>query len=194
MADMLLLRIFGRLDLDGTHRAVIESNQAPLEALKREGGPPPTMRLSHSGAECGVMLAEYRMGDGDTIHVDRYKQSHLKLKDGDGVWVAEFQPETARAVTLRVPEDFLSRDLVRFIGKTVVADEKLTLFSFAGEARDVQVTACDPQGPVVIDAKTGTSKGFGFVEMALEHEAKIAIEQLHGSKIKKNKIRVKPAT
>lgn len=52
------------------------------------------------------------------------------------------------------------------------------------------IKACD----LVMDDKTGTSKGFGFVEMALAHEADLAIKALHGTKIKKNKIRVKPAT
>ena len=51
------------------------------------------------------------------------------------------------------------------------------------------IKACN----LVIDDKTGVSKGFGFVEMALEHEAVIAIEELHGSKVNKNKIRVKAA-
>lgn len=46
---------------------------------------------------------------------------------------------------------------------------------------------------LVIDDKTKVSKGFGFVEMALESEALNAIKQLHGSKVNKNKIRVKPA-
>ena len=32
-----------------------------------------------------------------------------------------------------------------------------------------------------------------FLEMALDHEAAIAIEALHGSKLGKNKIRVKPS-
>lgn len=36
-----------------------------------------------------------------------------------------------------------------------------------------------------------TSKGFGFVEMALEHEGEQAIEELHGTKIGKKTIRVK---
>lgn len=47
---------------------------------------------------------------------------------------------------------------------------------------------------LVVDEKTGTSKGFGFVEMALEHEALEAIKKLHGSKIDKSKIRVKQAS
>ncbi|MGH1375843.1 MAG: RNA recognition motif domain-containing protein [Alphaproteobacteria bacterium] len=46
---------------------------------------------------------------------------------------------------------------------------------------------------LVIDEKTKSSKGFGFVEMALEHEGEIAIKELHGSKVGKNKIRVKAA-
>ncbi|MEH6404180.1 MAG: RNA-binding protein [Sneathiella sp.] len=46
---------------------------------------------------------------------------------------------------------------------------------------------------LVSDDETGASKGFGFVEMAVEEEAMIAIEKLHGTKIKKRKIRVKPA-
>ncbi len=46
---------------------------------------------------------------------------------------------------------------------------------------------------IVMDENTGKSKGFGFVEMALEHEGPIAIENLHGHKIGKNRIRVKAA-
>ncbi len=46
---------------------------------------------------------------------------------------------------------------------------------------------------LVLNEEKGTSKGFGFVEMALEHEGLEAIEQLHGSVINKNKIRVKQA-
>jgi len=46
---------------------------------------------------------------------------------------------------------------------------------------------------LVTDEKTGVSKGFGFVEMALEHEALAVIKELHGSMIYKNKIRIKPA-
>ncbi len=46
---------------------------------------------------------------------------------------------------------------------------------------------------IVMDAQTKKSKGFGFVEMALEHEAVIAIEKLHGSRVGKEKIRVRQA-
>lgn len=51
------------------------------------------------------------------------------------------------------------------------------------------IKGCD----LVMDENTGKSKGFGFVEMALEHEAEIAMKDLHGTKVGKNKIRVKKA-
>ena len=46
---------------------------------------------------------------------------------------------------------------------------------------------------LVIDQYTGISKGFGFVEMASDHDGETAIKELHGTKISKNKIRVKQA-
>ena len=51
------------------------------------------------------------------------------------------------------------------------------------------VTTCK----LVLDDQSGASKGFGFVEMELEEEAMVAIEKLHGTKVNKTKIRVKPA-
>lgn len=51
------------------------------------------------------------------------------------------------------------------------------------------IYSCD----LVMDANTGISKGFGFVEMPAEQEAEAAIAALHGTKINKSKIRVKPA-
>ncbi len=78
---------------------------------------------------------------------------------------------TMKLIVLNLPRDLSEDDLAK-------------LFKKHGN-----VEACD----LVLDAKTGTSKGFGFVEMALEHEAETAIKDLHGSKLKRNKIRVKPA-
>lgn len=46
---------------------------------------------------------------------------------------------------------------------------------------------------LVLNEDTGKSKGFGFVEMALAHEGEAAINELHGSVVGKNKIRVKQA-
>ena len=47
---------------------------------------------------------------------------------------------------------------------------------------------------LIIDERTGISKGFGFVEMALTHEGETAIKELHGSKVGKNKIRIKQSS
>jgi RNA recognition motif-containing protein len=44
---------------------------------------------------------------------------------------------------------------------------------------------------LVIDKYTGISKGFGFVELAHGYEGEVAINELHGSKVGKNKIRIK---
>ena len=44
---------------------------------------------------------------------------------------------------------------------------------------------------VVLDAKTGASKGFGFVDMALAHEGAAAVRELNGRVIEQKKIRVK---
>ena len=77
-----------------------------------------------------------------------------------------------KLIVLNLPRDFNEQDLAE-------------LFKIYGN-----VVACN----LVLDDKTGTSKGFGFVEMALEEEAMTAINMLHGNKIKGKKIRVKPAT
>jgi RNA recognition motif-containing protein len=46
---------------------------------------------------------------------------------------------------------------------------------------------------LVMDAKTGVSKGFGFVEMPKPGEAKAAMKNLNCVDVKGNKIRVKKA-
>ena len=52
------------------------------------------------------------------------------------------------------------------------------------------IKSCD----LIIDKETNISKGFGFVEMAHSYDAENAINQLHGSKLGNNKIRVKQAS
>jgi len=76
-----------------------------------------------------------------------------------------------KLMVLNLPRDFSEEALAK-------------LFKTHGD-----IKACD----LVIDDKTGTSKGFGFVEMALKDEAEIAVRELHGIRVNKNKIRVKPA-
>ena len=75
-----------------------------------------------------------------------------------------------KLITLNLPRDFSEQELEK-------------LFKVHGN-----VIACT----LVLDNKSGASKGFGFVEMELEEEAMVVIEQIHGIKVNNNKIRVKP--
>ena len=76
-----------------------------------------------------------------------------------------------KLIVLNLPREFTQSDLA-------------TLFTAHGE-----LEVCS----LVIDDETGSSKGFGFVSMLQKQDAEIAIERLHGSRIGKNKIRVKTA-
>lgn len=74
--------------------------------------------------------------------------------------------------------------LVRNLSRTTTEQEIRVLFSEHGS-----VTECS----LVLDQETGKSKGFGFVEMPNEVEAKAALSSLHETRVAKNKIRVKLA-
>ena len=74
--------------------------------------------------------------------------------------------------------------LVRNLSRTTTEHEIRVLFSTHGK-----VTECS----LVLDQETGKSKGFGFVEMPNESEAKTALSALHETRVAKNRIRVKIA-
>ena len=74
--------------------------------------------------------------------------------------------------------------LVRNLSRSTTEQEIRILFSAHGA-----VTECT----LVLDKVTGLSKGFAFVEMPKEVEAKTALEALHEKRIAKNRIRVKVA-
>ena len=76
-----------------------------------------------------------------------------------------------KLIALNLPRDFSEQELAK-------------LFKAHGN-----IKGCT----LVIDENTRKSKGFGFVEMALAHEGEAAIKALHGSKVGKEKIRVKQA-
>ncbi|WP_022940681.1 RNA recognition motif domain-containing protein [Psychromonas hadalis] len=68
---------------------------------------------------------------------------------------------------------------------TATSEEKLvSLFSEHGK-----VQSCS----LVLDQKTGKSKGFGFIEMPKAGDAKAAMKKLNGFKLAGNIIRVKKA-
>ncbi|MFT6268269.1 MAG: RNA recognition motif-containing protein [Alphaproteobacteria bacterium] len=74
--------------------------------------------------------------------------------------------------------------LVRNLARTTTEAEISVLFTAQGE-----VTECT----LVLDSKTGESKGFAFIEMPNDVEAEAAITSLHHANIANNKIRVKAA-
>jgi RNA recognition motif-containing protein len=74
--------------------------------------------------------------------------------------------------------------LVRNLARTITEAELRTMFEAYG-----RVQSCN----LVIDPKTASSKGFGFVEMPKPGEAKAAIKTLNGKDIDGSKIRVKKA-
>ncbi len=74
-----------------------------------------------------------------------------------------------------------------FVGNleyTVTSDDLREGFSQAGTVVDAVV---------ITDKMSGRSRGFGFVEMGSEEEAKAAIEKMNGSDLKGRKINVNEA-
>ncbi len=74
--------------------------------------------------------------------------------------------------------------LVRNLERSLTEHDIRVLFSTYGT-----VTECN----LVLDQETGLSKGFAFVQMPDEDEAKAAMEKLNLSTVAKSKIRVKPS-
>jgi RNA recognition motif-containing protein len=74
--------------------------------------------------------------------------------------------------------------LIRNLPRTTTEEECRTMFEAYGS-----VQSCT----LVIDKSSKLSKGFGFVEMPKQGEAKAAIKNLNGTDVAGNKIRVKKA-
>lgn len=74
--------------------------------------------------------------------------------------------------------------LVRNLSRSTTEQEIRILFSTHGAVNECTL---------VLDQATGKSKGFAFVEMPNEHEAKAALAALHETRVASNRIRVKIA-
>ena len=74
--------------------------------------------------------------------------------------------------------------LIRNLNRSTTEAELRTLFEPYGT-----VQSCT----LVLDKETGDSKGFGFIEMPKQGEAKTAMKRLNGEDMGGNKIRVKKA-
>ena len=74
--------------------------------------------------------------------------------------------------------------LIRNLARSTTETELRSLFEAYG-----QVQSCN----LVLDQKTSLSKGFAFVEMPKQGEAKVAVKKLNGEDVAGNRIRVKKA-
>lgn len=74
--------------------------------------------------------------------------------------------------------------LIRNLAKTTSENDIREMFESYGT-----IQSCD----LVLDRETGKSKGFGFVEMPKQGDAKAAMKHLNGVEVDGNKIRVKKA-
>jgi RNA recognition motif-containing protein len=74
--------------------------------------------------------------------------------------------------------------LIRNLPRTLTEADVREMFAAYG-----RVQSCS----LVMDKQSGTSKGFGFVEMPKPGEAKAAMKNLNGKLVAEQKIRVKKA-
>ena len=74
--------------------------------------------------------------------------------------------------------------LIRNLARTTTEKELQALFEPFGT-----VQSCD----LVTDKDTGESKGFGFIEMPKQGDAKAAMKSINGKEIAGSKLRVKKA-
>ncbi|TAN68345.1 MAG: RNA-binding protein [Methylobacter sp.] len=74
--------------------------------------------------------------------------------------------------------------LIRNLARSTTEEELRAMFEAHGA-----VQSCT----LVMDKETGSSKGFGFVEMPKQSDAKMAVNSLNGKDVAGSKIRVKKA-
>lgn len=149
LSQSIELEAYGRVDLDGTHRAVIETGRDRLAPRGEDREEPLFLGVSAGGKECGVLASEVRDSLSDKIFMDRFKQYHLGIRDGDRVTVREIRPAYASSMTLRAPAEFGQREMIRLIGKPLTRGEKTAQFTFGGDTRLVVVMETTPQSVVV---------------------------------------------
>ena len=162
------LEAYGRVDLDGTHRAVLETDLPDSEYLVGSSDDGPRfLKIENGGVSCGCLLAETKRGSSNRIYMDRFKQRHLRTKDGESVFVEQIQPPVTDKVTLQVPNDFCERDRSRLIGKPLTNEEKTALYTFTGEPRLFTMVDTGMAGIVVIGPKTTIATSTAQAEKVL---------------------------
>ena len=145
-------RVYGHADLDGTHRAIVETDQPlPLKSTSKSTS---YIKLQKSGRSCGCILADLKSSGENVLRIDRFKLVTLNLKDGESVDVDLVIPSPAEQVRVTAPSEFLQRDVVRLVGKPVIKSEKTAVFTFAGDPRMIQITDTKPSGIVLLSSNT----------------------------------------
>ncbi|HUT76102.1 MAG TPA: hypothetical protein VM285_00355, partial [Polyangia bacterium] len=159
---------FGRIDLDGTHRAVIEGDLPDLERLLERGSPSgaPTLVLEVGKARCGCLLVEYRRNGTARLFLDRFKLRHLGIDDGGTITMRVGDLPEAEEIELAVHKDFGEREAVRLIGKPLCAGETTAQYSFSGDPRLIRVIATRPSGPVLVSRTTAIKRSEAGAERA----------------------------
>ena len=149
------LKAFGRIDLDGTHRAILETAQPTMGGLEADLGRKAVfLKLERNGAACGVLLAEVRYSHEERIIADRYKLDFLGAHDNDEVAVTAVEPAEARTVRFSVAQGVTERDLLKFVGRPFIRGEVTHVFTLSGEPRPVEVVGTEPEGLVILSKKT----------------------------------------
>jgi transitional endoplasmic reticulum ATPase len=148
------LRAYGQSDLDGTHRAIIETDRILPVPLAQATESTVYIRLQKLGRSCACILADTKNSHENVLRIDRFKLVTLNLKDGDSVDVDFIDPPSAEQVRVTLPSEFLHRDVVRLVGKPVTKTEKTAVFTLAGEPRIIQIAETKPAGIVLLSSTT----------------------------------------
>ena len=90
-------RVYGQADLDGTHRAILETDRVSPRTLAEAPGPTAYVQVQRLSRTCGCILSEIKPSKEAILRVDRFKLVTLNLRDGDSAEFDFFEPEIGRA-------------------------------------------------------------------------------------------------
>jgi transitional endoplasmic reticulum ATPase len=155
----LTAEVSGRIDLDGTHRGLLECapdtynvTRRAFDAAHKQGVCFAVVRAH--GRACGFVINDVRTGTRTHLNIDRYKLRCLGVESSERVSVDFTAPVKARKVQLSVPADFSDKERTGMQGKPVVEGEETAFFTFTGEPRPVVVVRTEPKGICVITSET----------------------------------------
>src|ERR1039458_7924375 len=98
------LRVYGRADLDGTHRAIVETDQVLPAPLDKATESTVYIKLQRLGRSCACILSDVKHSQENILRIDRFKLVTLNLRDGDPVDVDFIDPPVADQVWIRSEE------------------------------------------------------------------------------------------